>query len=150
MAAVVSPGITKLVGNTPLLRVRMFERDFPSVEVYAKAEWFNPGGSVKDRAALSMIEDGESRGVLTRDKTIVDALGRAVTTLRERVDAGTPLPEAVADARAAAEEGMRATIPMQARKGRASYLGPRSIGHEDPGAASTALLVTALGRALTT
>jgi cysteine synthase B len=65
--------ITKLVGNTPLLRIRMFERDFPGVEVYAKAEWFNPGGSVKDRAALSMIEDGERRGALTHDKTIIDS-----------------------------------------------------------------------------
>src|SRR5437773_10169776 len=66
-------GITRLVGNTPLLRVRMFEREFPRVEVYAKAEWFNPGGSVKDRAALSMIEDGERRGALTRDRTIIDS-----------------------------------------------------------------------------
>src|SRR3989441_8698993 len=66
-------GITRLVGNTPLLRVRVFEREFPHVEVYAKAEWFNPGGSVKDRAALSMIEDGEKRGALTRDKTIIDS-----------------------------------------------------------------------------
>src|SRR5262252_5131253 len=73
MAALVSPGITKLVGNTPLLRVRIFEREFPRVEVYAKAEWFNPGGSVKDRAALSMIEDGERRGALTKDKTIIDS-----------------------------------------------------------------------------
>jgi cysteine synthase B len=69
----VTPGITKLVGHTPLLRVRLFERDFPRVEVYAKAEWFNPGGSVKDRAALSMIEDGERRGALTHDKTIIDS-----------------------------------------------------------------------------
>src|SRR5438034_11085242 len=66
-------GITRLVGNTPLLRVRMFEREFPRVEVYAKAEWFNPRGSVKDRAALSMIEDGERRGALTHDKTIIDS-----------------------------------------------------------------------------
>ena len=73
MAALVSPGITKLVGNTPLLRVRLFEREFPNVEVYAKAEWFNPGGSVKDRAALSMVEDGERRAVLTKDKTIIDS-----------------------------------------------------------------------------
>jgi cysteine synthase B len=73
MAALVSPGITKLVGNTPLLRVRVFEREFPRLEVYAKAEWFNPGGSVKDRAALSMIEDGERRGALTHDKTIIDS-----------------------------------------------------------------------------
>jgi S-sulfo-L-cysteine synthase (O-acetyl-L-serine-dependent) len=68
-----APGITKLVGNTPLIRVRLFEREFPKVEVYAKAEWFNPGGSVKDRAALAMIEDGERRGALTRDKTIIDS-----------------------------------------------------------------------------
>lgn len=67
------PGITRLIGHTPLLRVRLFEREFPNVEVYAKAEWFNPGGSVKDRAALAMIEDGERRGDLTRDKTIIDS-----------------------------------------------------------------------------
>ena len=65
--------ITRLIGNTPLLRVRLFERDFPQVEVYAKAEWFNPGGSVKDRAALAMIEDGERRGALTDKKTIIDS-----------------------------------------------------------------------------
>ena len=64
MRSVVTPGITKLIGNTPLIRVRIFEREFPRLEVYAKAEWFNPGGSVKDRAALSMIEDGERRGAL--------------------------------------------------------------------------------------
>ncbi len=66
-------GITRLVGHTPLLRVRLFEREHPHVEVYAKAEWFNPGGSVKDRAALSMIEDGERRGALTQDKIIIDS-----------------------------------------------------------------------------
>jgi cysteine synthase B len=65
--------IARLVGNTPLLRVNQFDREFPRVEVYAKAEWFNPGGSVKDRAALSMIEDGEKRGALTRDRTIIDS-----------------------------------------------------------------------------
>lgn len=73
MQGIGTPGITKLIGNTPLLRVRIFEREFPGVEVYAKAEWFNPGGSVKDRAALSMIEDGERRGALTRGKTIIDS-----------------------------------------------------------------------------
>ena len=73
MRGIGTPGITRLIGNTPLIRVRLFEREFPNVEVYAKAEWFNPGGSVKDRAALSMIEDGESRGALTRAKTIIDS-----------------------------------------------------------------------------
>ena len=65
--------ITELVGNTPLLRLRMFERDFPKAQVYAKAEWFNPGGSVKDRAALAMIVDGERTGRLTRDKILIDS-----------------------------------------------------------------------------
>jgi cysteine synthase B len=73
MRGIGTPGITRLIGNTPLLRVRLFEREFPNVEVYAKAEWFNPGGSVKDRAALAMIEDGERRGALTPDKTIIDS-----------------------------------------------------------------------------
>ncbi len=73
MRGIGTPGITKLVGHTPLLRVRIFEREFPKVEVYAKAEWFNPGGSVKDRAALAMIEDGERTGALTLEKTIVDS-----------------------------------------------------------------------------
>src|SRR5438876_11667214 len=66
-------GTTQLVGNTTLLRVRVFELEFPNVDVYAKAEWFNPGGSVKDRAALSMIEDGERRGALTRNRTVIDS-----------------------------------------------------------------------------
>jgi cysteine synthase B len=65
--------ITELVGNTPLLRIHLFEDRYPDLEVYAKAEWFNPGGSVKDRAALAMIEDGELRGALTRDRVIVDS-----------------------------------------------------------------------------
>jgi cysteine synthase B len=68
-----SAEITRLIGNTPLLRIRMFEGEFPNVEVYAKAEWFNPGGSVKDRAALFMIEDGERRGALTPEKTLIDS-----------------------------------------------------------------------------
>src|SRR5260221_14437663 len=71
--SVVPAGITRLIGNTPLLRVRLFEHEHPNVEVYAKAEWFNPGGSVKDRAALSMIEDGERSGALTRGRTIIDS-----------------------------------------------------------------------------
>jgi dihydroxyacetone kinase-like protein len=99
--------------------------------------------SALDAALAGIVELGAAE---PGDKTIVDALGPAVATLRERVDAGTPLPEAVADAREAAEEGMRATIPMQARKGRASYLGERSVGHQDPGATSTALILAALER----
>jgi cysteine synthase B len=61
------------IGNTPLLRIERVVSEFPNVEFYAKAEWFNPGGSVKDRAAYAMIRDGESRGALRRGKTILDA-----------------------------------------------------------------------------
>ena len=84
------------------------------------------------------------------DKTMVDALGPAVAALRGRLDAGDALPEALEAAADAAEEGARATAPMQARKGRASYLGERSVGHQDPGATSTALIIRALGGALVT
>src|SRR5215218_8692303 len=65
--------VLDLIGNTPLLRFEKITRDVAPVEVYAKAEWYNPGGSVKDRAALSMILDGERRGLLTKDKVIIDA-----------------------------------------------------------------------------
>lgn len=71
-----SAGISAAVGNTPLVRLARTEREFnlpEGVELYAKAEYFNPGGSVKDRAALWMIRDGERRGLLTPGKTILDA-----------------------------------------------------------------------------
>jgi len=63
----------ELVGNTPLLRLRNIAPRSSRVEIYAKAEWFNPGGSVKDRPALGMILDGERTGRLTKDKIILDA-----------------------------------------------------------------------------
>jgi phosphoenolpyruvate---glycerone phosphotransferase subunit DhaL len=83
------------------------------------------------------------------DKTMVDALIPAVEALRASLDAGAALPDAVGAAAAAAEDGARATVPLQARKGRASYLGERSIGHQDPGATSVALVMRALERAVT-
>ncbi len=61
------------IGNTPLIRLGKIDADLPGIEIYAKAEFFNPGGSVKDRAALNMLLDGERRGLLTRDKIILDA-----------------------------------------------------------------------------
>ena len=82
------------------------------------------------------------------DKTMVDALGPATTALRERLAAGASIAEATDAAASAAEEGAAATVPMQARKGRASYLGERSIGHQDPGATSAALIVRALHEAV--
>src|SRR3954463_6217638 len=65
--------VVDLIGNTPLLSFRRVSAHVAPVRVLAKAEWYNPGGSVKDRAALSMILDGERRGLLTRDKIILDA-----------------------------------------------------------------------------
>jgi S-sulfo-L-cysteine synthase (O-acetyl-L-serine-dependent) len=61
------------IGSTPLLRIERVVAEFPNVAFYAKAEWFNPGGSVKDRAALAMIRDGERRGALRAGQTILDA-----------------------------------------------------------------------------
>src|SRR5215469_3156785 len=61
------------IGDTPLLRLERVTREFPHVEFYAKAEWFNPGGSVKDRPALSMIRAGIASGALERGKAIIDA-----------------------------------------------------------------------------
>lgn len=90
--------------------------------------------------------DAGLQGVLQRgkaeleDKTMVDAMTPALNALRDSFEQGASISEALGKATDAAEEGMKATIPLQARKGRASYLGERSIGHQDPGATSTYLL----------
>jgi cysteine synthase B len=68
-----SNSIVDLIGNTPLIRLGGFEAGLRNVELWAKAEWKNPGGSVKDRAAARMIADGERSGALTRDKILIDA-----------------------------------------------------------------------------
>jgi cysteine synthase B len=62
-----------MIGRTPLVRLHQFERETPGVELYAKAEWQNPGGSVKDRAAARMILDGEATGKLNANRIIIDA-----------------------------------------------------------------------------
>src|SRR5512135_1031860 len=73
------------VGNTPLLPLHRISAKFPNVEIYAKAEWFNPSGSVKDRAAREIILTAERNGDLTPDKTLLDAtsgnMGIAYATL---------------------------------------------------------------------
>jgi dihydroxyacetone kinase-like protein len=94
------------------------------------------------RAALAEIQ---RLGAATEgDKTIVDAFRPAISGFERGLRGGESLAASARRARDAAEDGMRATIPMHARKGRASYLGPRSVGHQDPGATSTALLFEAL------
>jgi phosphoenolpyruvate---glycerone phosphotransferase subunit DhaL len=78
------------------------------------------------------------------EKTMVDALAPATSALAKALAEGASTADALSALADAAEAGAQATIPMQALKGRASYLGPRSVGHEDPGAASTALIMRAL------
>ena len=69
----ISTSVVDLIGNTPLVRLRKVERECPGVELYAKAEWQNPGGSVKDRPAARMIAEGERKSALSPDKLILDA-----------------------------------------------------------------------------
>jgi dihydroxyacetone kinase-like protein len=75
------------------------------------------------------------------DKTMVDALLPALAALKSAMADGASFGDALARSASAAEEGMKATIPLVARKGRASYLGDRSAGHQDPGATSSWLLL---------
>lgn len=65
--------LLETIGNTPLLRLDKVAREFPDIEIFGKAEYFNPGGSVKDRAALNMVLDGERSGKLNHHRTILDA-----------------------------------------------------------------------------
>jgi dihydroxyacetone kinase-like protein len=99
-----------------------------------------------DAALAAVVDLGAAQ---PGDKTMVDALAPATAALHERLAAGDSLAEAVTAAANAAEAGALATTPMQARKGRASYLGERSIGHQDPGATSAALIMRALQTAVT-
>ncbi|WP_127354482.1 dihydroxyacetone kinase subunit DhaL [Actinacidiphila soli] len=98
------------------------------------------------RDALKAGVDGVAQlgGAAPGDKTMLDALVPAVEALSFALDKGAGLIDALAAARIAAQEGALATVPLQARKGRASYLGERSIGHQDPGATSSALLLGVL------
>ncbi len=107
----------------------------------------------KDALEPGDIEDGlqaalegiKARGKAQRgEKTMIDALEPAVQAYAAAISRGDDVSVALTAAADAAEEGMRATIPLLATKGRASYLGERSIGHQDPGATSCALLLRAM------
>ena len=80
----------------------------------------------------------------TGEKTMIDALSPALDAAKSALNENKSIPEITARAATAAEEGMKATIPMLATKGRASYLGERSIGHQDPGATSSYLMLKSL------
>jgi len=108
---------------------------------------------VSDAEFVEALEAGlkgvQERGKANRkDKTMVDALAPAFERARQYLGEGAPLEEVLAAAADAAEEGMKATIPLKALKGRASYLGDRSIGHQDPGATSSYLMLRALSDSL--
>jgi dihydroxyacetone kinase phosphoprotein-dependent L subunit len=97
-------------------------------------------------AALNAALAGVQRLGAARegDKTMVDALQAATRAFDQAIAAGASPDDALSVLAEAASDAAKATIPLQALKGRASYLGPRSVGHEDPGAASTALILGAL------
>lgn len=110
------------------------------------------GGATAGRSELDLAGwtaglEAAVKGVQARgkaepgDKTMVDALVPALEALRAAAGEGADTAAALRRSADAAQEGMRATIPLEARKGRASYLGPRSAGHQDPGATSTHLLL---------
>lgn len=95
-------------------------------------------------AVAAGVEGVQARGkAVLEDKTMVDALLPASQALQAKLDEGGSFDEALSAAESGAEAGMRATIPLVARKGRASYLGERSAGHQDPGATSSWLLMKA-------
>ena len=116
-------------------------------EALGDAEGFGPRLLLDAlRAALDGVQRVGAASV--GDKTMVDAFAPALRAFELELRVGGSLETAASGAREAAAEGMRATVPLQARKGRASYLGPRSVGHQDPGATSTALMFAALEQAV--
>jgi dihydroxyacetone kinase-like protein len=106
-------------------------------------------GATLAKALRAGLDGVVARGKAeTGDKTMVDALAPAADALDAALAEQRPLPEALTAAAAAAAAGRDATTPMLARKGRASYLGERSVGHQDPGATSMALLIAAAAASL--
>jgi dihydroxyacetone kinase-like protein len=94
-------------------------------------------GSILEKGLAGIVLRGKAA---VGDKTMVDALQPAIKAYKRAVESGDALGEALSKAVSAAEKGLNSTIPLVARKGRASYLGERSAGHPDPGATSTVLL----------
>ncbi|MFD7580722.1 dihydroxyacetone kinase subunit DhaL [Kitasatospora sp. NPDC059817] len=138
--------ISKVGGASGPLYGKAFRAIGAALPDPALADPTNPAGPAAVAEALAAGLDAvRTLGkAVPGDKTIVDAYTPAVAAFRAAAGAGATLPEAAAAAAEAADQGARDTVPLQARKGRASYLGERSIGHQDPGATSTALLFRAL------
>ncbi len=121
MAVSLSPSLVAgrsvldLIGNTPLLGLRRIGQDRPGVQILAKAEWYNPGGSVKDRPAMNMVLDGERRGLMTPEKILIDA---------------TSGNTGIAYAMIGAERGYRVTLALPKNAGRERKQTLKAFGAE--------------------
>ena len=102
-------------------------------------------GALLEKGLNGVIQRGKAN---PGDKTMIDAMQPAVEAYRKAVQGGESLDGALKKAAKSSREGMKATIPLVAKKGRASYLGERSAGHQDPGSTSTALLFQAAAESL--
>jgi phosphoenolpyruvate---glycerone phosphotransferase subunit DhaL len=145
-------GLLEAVGNAIVFKVGGAAGPLYGAAFRAAAAALGDADTFDGEALLSALRaalEGIQRlgAAVEGDKTIVDAWLPAVSAFERELRSGGSIADASARAAVAAEEGARETIPMQARKGRASYLGPRSVGHQDPGATSTAMLFSALARA---
>ena len=141
------------VGSTLILRVGGAAGPLYGVAFRRTAASFGDAPSIDPEELLVALRAGlagiqKLGAAVGGDKTIVDAFVPAIGAFERALRAGGDLEAASAQAAQAADAGAKATIPLQARKGRASYLGPRSVGHQDPGATSTALLFEALALAV--
>ena len=149
-AKTATPGaILTLTGNTLISKVGGASGPLYGT-AFRRAGKALGGAADVDLAALSAALDAALAGVQQLgaaregDKTMVDALATATRAFSKAIAEGASQDDALSVLAEAASAGAAATISMQALKGRASYLGPRSVGHEDPGAASTALILGAL------
>jgi dihydroxyacetone kinase-like protein len=143
--------VLKLVGRTLISKVGGASGPLYGTAFRETAKALGDDAEVDDAtlaAALRAGLDGIVRlgKAEAGDKTMVDAWLPALAALDDALGSGSSLADATAEAAKAAAAGTEATIPMQARKGRASYLGPRSIGHQDPGATSSTMLFAALAK----
>jgi dihydroxyacetone kinase-like protein len=143
--------VLKLVGRTLISKVGGASGPLYGTAFRETAKALGDGAEVDDAtfaAALRAGLDGIVRlgKAEEGDKTMVDAWLPALAALDAALGSGSSLADAAAEAAKAAAAGTEATIPMQARKGRASYLGPRSVGHQDPGATSSTMLFAALAK----
>lgn len=148
-------GLCKQVGMTLVKSVGGASGPLYGTFFLRMAGPLGPGADVDAGGFAKALRAGVE-GVVQRgraesgDKTMFDAMAPALDALDAALASGAGLETALADAAVAADKGMQATEAMLARKGRASYLGPRSVGHRDPGATSAAMLIGAAATAFAT